>query len=129
MLMYLFIAYVMRILHKTMMPADELGWRLFDDAHVQAVTNLDNLVTQDAYVLVYCLRNENSSQNNDASENYNLNNDEQQNSSPTSEDEYYDLNSQTDESMNLNSQSNGSSDSLETQSNSKTEFTNLNDID
>lgn len=108
---------------------DELGWRLFDDAHVQAVTNLDNLVTQDAYVLVYCLRNGNSSQDNDTSENYNLNNSEQQNSPQTSEDEYYDLNSQTDESMNLNSQSNGSSDSLETQSNSKTEFTNLNDID
>jgi hypothetical protein len=35
---------------------DELGWRLFDDQHVLKVQNENEIVSKDAYVLMYRLR-------------------------------------------------------------------------
>lgn len=109
---------------------DELGWRLFDDSHVQSVTNLDHLITQDAYVLVYRLRDDQSSTPGAVVEPSKEPVAElgvsSLNTPQTSEDEYFNLNS--DESVELNS--NASSESLDVQLDvNKLAFTNLNDID
>ena len=125
--------------HKNDSSSDELGWRLFDDAHVQAVTNLDHIVTQDAYVLLYRLRDNPSSHPTPAASTTehpftpstsNNKGNLPTISPPPSDGEYFDLNSDDDdESEELNSNSNGSSESLQVQLDDKSSFTNLNDID
>ena len=118
---------------------DELGWRLFDDAHVQPVSNLEHLVTQDAYVLVYRLRTkeniECSPEQVDMTGNVgesvpNLN----ESSGSTSEDEYFNLNSDESEDLNsfieeLNNASSSESLNIGQVDVNKAAFTNLNDTD
>ncbi len=123
---------------------DELGWRHFDDADVQPVNNLDHIVTQDAYVLIYRLRasaaNETTTTETEGIENMSLNYEAQRDlaevdrssSGDGDEDEYFNL--ESDESAEINSESNGSSsESLNVNVDGSGEnegaFTNLNDID
>lgn len=135
--------------HKNDSSSDELGWRLFDDAHVQAVNKLDHIVTQDAYVLLYRLRDNPSSNSTPAAStneqtftpttsNIHKNRDNNLPTTsppPSSDGDYFNLNSDEDddddddESEEFNSNSNGSSESLEVQLDNKSSFTNLNDID
>jgi hypothetical protein len=109
---------------------DELGWRLFDDSHVQTVNNLDHIVTQDAYVLVYRLRDNAGADTLGDEPQFSAatsNQDKLASSSQASDGEDFNLNS--DESEELNSNSNASSESLEVQLDNKSSFTNLNDLD
>ncbi len=114
---------------------DELGWRLFDDARVQSVNNLDHLVSQDAYVLVYRLRTagEGELAGSAGVERMSLKCESLElarSESSSDEEEYFNL--ESDESVELNSASNASSsDSLNVNLDGGGEgaFTNLNDID
>lgn len=101
---------------------DELGWRLFDDAHVQTVNNPENIVSQDAYVLVYTLRNDDFSNSDNLPKTSEFLIGKTLRTPSTSGDEYFDQNS--DESEQMNSHSDASSESFD-----KAAYTDLNDVD
>jgi hypothetical protein len=115
---------------------DELGWRLFDDARVQSVNNLDHLVSQDAYVLVYRLRtgSEGELAGTAGVERMSLKCAPERGSlelarseSSSDEEEYFNL--ESDESAELSSASSSDSLNVNLDGGGEGAFTNLNDID
>ena len=108
---------------------DELGWRLFDDSKSISIKNKEQIVTRDAYVLLYRLQ----PAANDST--YNAQQPQADNSSSAvtneileaSEDENSDINS--DESEQFNSANQSSDDNCDNNDKFRSKYTNLNDID
>lgn len=85
---------------------DELGWRLFDDQNVYPIRNESQIVSKDAYVLMYRLRSPTEEKQ---SQEENLECESNESSSVNENDEFFDI--ESEESVAEN------------------DFTNLNEID
>lgn len=113
---------------------DELGWRLFDDSKSISIKNKEQIVTRDAYVLLYRLQP--AANDSTYNEQPQADNNETKASSSSvvtneileaSEDENSDINS--DESEQFNSANQSSDDNCDNNDKFRSKYTNLNDID
>jgi hypothetical protein len=114
---------------------DELGWRLFDDSKSISIKNKEQIVTRDAYVLLYRLQPAANDSTYNAQQPQADNNETKASSSSAvtneileaSEDENSDINS--DESEQFNSANQSSDDNCDNNDKFRSKYTNLNDID
>ena len=110
---------------------DELGWRLFDDSESMSVKNSEQIVTRDAYVLMYRLQSSESKveekAKNSSQENYAQAKTSKSPDSIDSEDE------NSEESEQFNSANQSSDDNISIYDSDEksrpSNYTNLNDID
>lgn len=120
--------------HKADTTQDELGWRLFDDQSVMQVKNSSQIVSKDAYVLMYRIRNKNETAQIKENESESLNepiggaigglgvnaNAQSESDEEENVEEYYDIESEESEEIEED----------QAQAAPKANFfTNLNDID